>query len=51
MHKNLLVLNLSNEGDDLILETNASNEYWSAVFKIKEGKKLCKYYSENFNRA
>jgi len=36
MCKNLPVLNLPNEEDDLILEKNASNEYWSAVLKIKE---------------
>jgi len=36
MCKNLPVLNLSNEGDGLILETDASNEHWSAVLKIKE---------------
>ena len=41
MSKNLLVLNLPNEGDDLALETDASNDHWSAVLKIKEGEKLC----------
>ena len=51
MHQNLPFLNLSNEGDDLILETYASNEHWNEVLKIKEGKKLCKYYSESFNNA
>ena len=51
MSKNLPVLNLSNEEDDLILETDASNEHWSAVPKIKEGEKLCKYCSGNFNKA
>jgi len=38
--KNLLVLNFSNEGDDLILKIDASNEHWSVVLKIKEGKTL-----------
>jgi len=42
MCKNLLVLNLRNEGDNLILETNFSNEHLSAVLKIKEGEKLYK---------
>jgi len=35
MCKNLLVLNLPNEEDGLIFETDASNEHWSIVFKIK----------------
>ena len=39
MYKNIYVLNLSNEGNDLVLETNVSNEHWSAVLKIKEEKK------------
>ena len=47
----MCVLNLSNEGDDLILETNTSIEHWSAVLKIKEGEKLCKYCSGSFNKA
>jgi len=51
MCKNLPVLNLPNEEDDLILETDASNEHWSAVLKIKEGEKLCKYCSGSFNEA
>ena len=34
--KNLPPLNLPNERNDLILETDASNEHWSAVLKIKE---------------
>ena len=51
MCKNLLVFNLPNEEDDLILETDASNEHWSAVLKIKEGEKLCKYCSGSFNKA
>jgi len=46
MCKNLSVLNLPNEGDDLILETDGNNEHWSAVLKIKEGEKLHKYYRE-----
>ena len=39
MCKNLSVLNLPNEGNDLVHETDASNEHWSVVLKIKEGKK------------
>jgi len=51
MCKNFPVLNLPNEGDDLILEIDASNEHWSVVLKIKEGDKLCKYCSGSFNKA
>lgn len=51
MYKNLHVLNLPNKGDDLIFETNVSNEHWSAVLKIKEGEKLCKYCSGGFNKV
>ena len=50
MCKNLHVLNLSNERDDLILKIDASNEHWTVVLKIKGGK-LCKYYSGSFNKA
>ena len=41
----------TNEGDDLVFETNGSNEHWSAVLKIKEGEKLCKYCSGSFNKT
>jgi len=51
MCKTLPVLNLPNEGVDLILKTNAINERWSTVLKIKEGEKLCKHYSGSFNKA
>jgi len=51
MCKNLPVLNLPNEEDDLILEIDASNEHWSDVLKIKKGEKLCKYCSGSFNKA
>ena len=51
MCKNLPILNLPSEDDNLILETDASNEHWSAVLKIKKGEKLCKYCSGSFNRA
>ena len=51
MYKNLAVLDLPNEEDDLILETDASNEHWSTVLKIKEGEKLCQYCSGSFNKA
>ena len=37
IYKNLLVLDLPNKGNSLILKTDVSNEYWSAVLKIKEG--------------
>jgi len=50
MCKNLLVLNFPKEGDDLILETYVNNEHWSAILKIKEGEKLCKYYSGSLIR-
>jgi len=49
--KNLPILNLSNEEDDLILETDASSEHCSAVLTIKEGEKICKYCSGSFNKA
>jgi len=51
MRKNLFVLNLPNERNDLVLQTDASNEHWSAVLKIKEGKKLYKYCSGSSNQA
>jgi len=37
------IFNLPNEGDHLILETDSSNEHLSAILKIKEGEKFCKY--------
>ena len=42
---------MPNDEDDLILGTNASNEHWSAVIKIKKGEKLSKYYSGSFNKV
>ena len=42
---------MPNEGDDLVLEIDVSNEHWSAVLKINEGEKLCKYCSGSFNKA
>jgi len=42
---------LPNEGNDLILETEASNDHWSAPPKIREGEKLHKYCSGSFNKA
>jgi len=51
MCRSLFVLDLPNEGDDLILETDATNEHWNVVLKIKEGQKLYKYYSRSFNKA
>jgi len=51
MCRNLHVLNLPNEGDDLMFATDASNQHCSAIFKIKEREKLCKYCSGSFNKA
>jgi len=51
MFKNLHILNLPNEGDDLVLEIDASNEHWSAILKIKKGEKIYKYCSGSFNKA
>jgi len=51
MCKSLPVLNLPDEEDDSILKTDANNEHWSAVLKIKKGEKLCKYCSGSFNKA
>ena len=51
MCKNLPVLNLPNEGDDLVIGTDASNVQWNAVLKIKKEEELCKYYSGSFNKA
>ena len=50
MCKNLPVLNLPNEGDDLVIGTDASNVQWNAVLKIKKGEKLCRYCSGSFNK-
>jgi len=38
MCKNLSILSLPNEGDNLILEIDANNEHWSVVLKIKGGE-------------
>jgi len=51
MCKNLSILNLPNEENDLILEIDASNEHWSAILKLKNAEKLCKYYSGSFNKV
>ena len=51
MCKDLPVLTLPTSEDKLILETYASNEHWSAMLKIKEEEKLCKYSSGSFNKA
>jgi len=42
---------LPNEENDLILETDVSNEHWSAILKIKKGEKICKYCGASFNKA
>ena len=39
MCKNLPILNLPNEEDDLILETVASNKHWSAILKMQKKEK------------
>ena len=39
MYKNLHILNLPNEEDDLILKTDANNEHWSAVLKNQRRRK------------
>ena len=36
MYKNFPIPNLPKEEDDLILETEANNEHWSAVLKINK---------------
>jgi len=51
MCENLPVINLPYEGNDLSLEIDTSNEHWCAVLKIKEERKLCKYYSGSFNKT
>jgi len=51
MCKNLPVLNLTNERDDLALETDANNEHLSAVLKNQRRRKLCKYCRGSFNKA
>ena len=48
--KIFMLLILPNEGDDLILRIDAKKEHWSAVLKIKEGEKLCKYCNEWLNK-
>jgi len=45
MCKNLLVLNLTNEGDDLILYTDAAISTRVQYSKSKREKKIYKYYS------
>ena len=51
MCKSFPILNFPNEGDDLVLEIDPSNEHWSTVLKIKEGEKLFKYWSGSFNKT
>jgi len=36
VYKNLPILNLPNEEDDLTPEIDATNEHWSAIFKLKK---------------
>ena len=49
--KNLHILNFPNKEDDLILETNASNDHGSKIFKIKEEETLSKYCNGSLNKA
>ena len=42
---------MPNEEDDLILETDASNEHCSVILKIKKGEKLYRYCSGSFNKV
>ena len=51
MCKNLPILNLPNEENNLILKTYANNEHWSAILKIKKGEKLCKYCNGSFTKV
>ena len=51
MCKNLPILCLPNEGDDLILQIDDTNEHCNVVLKIKEEEKLCKYCSGSFNNV
>lgn len=44
-------INSSNRKNDLILKTDAKNEYWSAMLKINEGEKLCKYSNGGFKKV
>ena len=45
---NLPILRLPNENDNLILQTNALDQYWAAILKIDLGE-ICRYASEAFN--
>jgi len=51
MHKNLPILNFPNEGDDLVLEMDASNEHLRAILKINDGEKVSQYCNKSFNKA
>ena len=41
-------LRLSNENDNLILQTDASDKYWATILKIDLGE-ICRYTSGTFN--
>ena len=45
--KNLPRLGFPTTSDNLILETNASDNHWGAVFKIDQ-EKICRYVSGTF---
>jgi len=51
LFKNLPVLNMPNERNDLILEIDVSHKHSSAVPKIKGMKNLCKYCNGSVNKA
>ena len=39
---------MPNENDNLILQTNASDKYWTTILKTDLGE-ICRYISETFN--
>ena len=48
--KNLLKLGFPTSSDNLILETDDSDNHWGAVLKINQ-EKICRYASETFKLA
>ena len=49
--KDLPTVTLPNENNKLVLETDASNNHWSTVLKIKANIHLCRNCSGSFNQA
>ena len=45
---NLPKLRLSNENNNLVLQTDASDKYWASILKIDLGE-ICRYTSGTFN--